>query len=709
LLAAGWGVARPLGAGHYGWTSCTIGIDAETMLKWGIPAPVGMYSATKPPPAAYYCNHPWGIEWAMVPFVWLFGHHNWTINFPAALVSGATIFLIFGLARQAWGPIPGMAAAFAFAVLPITLTYSNFHGLEIFVMFGWALFFWGHARMLATGRRRYLFASVLGVGIAGLSDWQGYIALALLLAWGLLRGFILPARFTPPVFKRRYVQWWALCVSVSFCTIALTLGFFYSAGKLTNWLSSEATRSEGGGWAAISTVLKARKSIIEATFTPWAIRLGKISLGVAFLRFLVHRRDEEAYSLASFAAAAFQYVHFKSAADVHVFWPHTFGFYFALSFAQLVATIVEGASFLLRSRRPALAELTSRSMGAVAALSVLVSLPDGMRGLVHGRATGGRFSAATRNTTDTDSIIVLQAVAKQWPADITVVGHSSMGWSRDHDWAVHRPSQVSNTIPEVRAGSEDKSPIFVLRRSGISLQDAQKVAATFHVRAYDDIWVVDRRLEPAPLDAFSLSEREPGPVEWYLYGGYEPMRRIVPDAYRTWNLRTDLGQPAVLPTDEPTTAEDLRIAHNMAVGSGDVAKRDALRGKIEALFEPSTGLEFSQGVRMVGRRRIGGVDPRFEVWFEAPGPLTCEAVFTFSATIVRRRRFSMVDWAPPVRDLTPPMASTKSWRPGFLYKTVANLFARPAVERYSGRWTCVDGGSPPVRTDGQQETELAVE
>ena len=489
-LVAGWGLARPFGTGHYGWTIATLGSDAEAMIKWKIPASVGYYLNAKPLPSAYYCDHPWGLQWIMVVFVSLFGHHDWAINLPGFVVSGITIALIFSLARQVWGPIPAVAASLGFAVLPITLAYSDFYSLEILVMLGWALFFWGHARMLATGQLRYTVASLGGVFITGIADWQGYIAMAALLAWGMIRAYVLPARWSPPFPRGRYAQWWALSVAIAVATAGMWVWFFLDAGKIAEWLGS-ATMRRGAASGTLSSVLQARRYLIDMTFTPFAIWLGKVALPIALARFFLLRRDEEAYSLSVLLAATFQYVVFKEGADIHVFWPHTFGMYFALAFAQMTATAMAGVRALGRFLPST--ETAARGVGLTVALSVVACLPDGLREMAFCRMTGGRFGG---KSSDTDSTVVLQHLEKDWPQDATVVAHSSMGWSRHHMWTVHRVNETTGALPVKGAPVDEGRPVFLFRRSGITLGDAQRLASSFKLMAYEDIWVIDRRQPP---------------------------------------------------------------------------------------------------------------------------------------------------------------------------------------------------------------------
>src|SRR5208282_1354490 len=153
--------------------------------------------------------------------------------------------------------------------------------------------------------------------------------------------------------------------------------------------------------------------------------------------------------------------------------------------------------------------------------------------------------------------------------------------------------------------------------SGMSADEQKRFVAQAHVRIYGDTWIVDQREAPAPLDAYSLNEREPNVFEWLVYGGTEPTRSIgsKPDPWLTWEWRTHLGQDAMAPTGEPRTPNELRIAHNVAIARGDEADAARWRARIEALLDRSVRSSFNPGVDLLGVRKPGGVEPKVESWF----------------------------------------------------------------------------------------------
>jgi len=685
-LAAAWGLLGPIFAGHYG-TMAGFGMAAENMLRWKIWAPVAGYVSSAPPPSLYYCHHPWGNFWITGALVALFGHHDWVLPLPAVLMSAATPPLLYGIGKQAWGKPAGAAACCGFAVLPITLGFANFHNVEVTVMFGCLLFFWGHCRLLATWRTRYLAASVCGVVVAASADWPAYLVLAVVLGWTLLRGFVLPRRWFSPISSSLYARWWVFSTCAALGLLMLWVGLFHHSGHLADWLSSASGRSGG---STLEAALARRRYWIEMSFTPLAIWLGKLALPVALLRLAVRRRDEEAYSLAMLFGATVSYVVFEQAADVHIFWPHYFGAYFALALGQLTASVgwlVEQGASLFSSRHARL--LRESTTLAIASAFFLVMLPDAASMLRYARQTGGRFNEGGHFLrSEIDAGLVMRHIAARIPAGTVLEAHHSMDSSWNEIWALRAPISPAYALPTAAASSQDHAPFFALRASSISAGDQRRLVSTFHVEAYDDIWVIDRRAPHTPLDAFVFQEREPSWWQWYFYGGTRLVREIASDPWLTWDWRTHLGQTAPPPTGEPQTLEQKRILHNVAVSAGDVAKATSLRREIDAVLAPSVdGIIPLEGLELIGTRRLDGAEPRVELWMSARGPTTTDLSFGVMSKVERPNRLSLIPADPLERAVASPMPIPSTlFRPGFLYKQTVVLMHRIGVEKYWGAW-----------------------
>jgi hypothetical protein len=510
-----------------------------------------------------------------------------------------------------------------------------------------------------------------------------------------------------------YSTWWALGVTLSVGLLALWVALFIRSDKLIDWLSAGNTRG-GGASMPLKYILETRRQWIEISFTPFVIFLGKLAAPLAALRFVVRRREEESYSLAMLAGATVSYVFFKQAADVHIFWSQYFGGYFALAFAQIVASVQDvgrAAGRWLKIERFAVGGQT-----AALALTVLfgvVMLPDALRTLRYARETGGRFNEHGHAlSSETNIIDVLRIAARRLPPfegpDLLSPG---LQWSWAYSWAIRGIGRSVSSLPTERAAASDPGSIFLARAGTLSVDQQKALVAAFHVQIYqNDVWLIDRSEPPAPLDAYTYDEREPSIWEWYFIGGTEPIRKYVPDPYSTWEWRTHLGQPAVSPSEPPRTIDQVRIAHNIAVGAGDAATRATMKKRLDDVLVPIANAAFSDGITLLGYQSIRGTEPRIVLFFQATdGRSRSDATFVVRGVIEDRARLSLIPPDTTEREVSfPNPLSTTLYREGFIYSHVVVLRKRIGAERFWGSFQSRSGGLPPTRLDHAPQTQLLV-
>jgi hypothetical protein len=398
---------------------------------------------------------------------------------------------------------------------------------------------------------------------------------------------------------------------------------------------------------------------------------------------------------------------------VHIFWPHYFAPFFALGLAQLVTTLAAGVEFAaLRFAAP-----RPHVIGAIATLAIglaptVAMADDGVKSLWVWRRTGGRYDdhgAPVRS--QIDELVPLRVVARRGsPSGATIDAHPSAGWGWEHQWCFEGNS---NTVaaPGANAPRSTTHPFWIARASGMSADEQRRYASIAHVRVYGDTWIVDQREPPAPLDAYSLNEREPNVFEWLFLYGTEPMRTIgdAPDPWLTWEWRTHLGQPAEPPSGEPRTLDEIRIAHNAAVDRGDEAAAARWRQRIDATLDHGPRASFGPSLDLLGIRAPGGVEPRVESWFQVLAPMG-DATFDVKSSVVARATLSSIPPDPTERPnmAWPPSIPTRFWRPRWIYDTYAVLNHRIGRERYSGAWRGMGPGVVPRRADGAPDTTLLV-
>jgi 4-amino-4-deoxy-L-arabinose transferase-like glycosyltransferase len=707
-LAACWELFGPMLAGHYA-SSASVGIIAENMLRWKIAGPVWEYTATKPGPEMYYCHHPFGIFWTTAVLMKLLGRHDFICRLAPVLLSVATPPLLGAIGRAVWRPAAGAIAAAAFVVLPIDLAFAQFNALEVPVIAWSLLALWGAVRLSQTGKRRFLAASAFGALAALHADWPAFILVGELLALWTVRLFVLgPRAVEPPIADmRRFAQQWALWASAAVLTAVYYLAVFQKSGKLGDFLGAGTMRSAGSE-APLAAVLASRRYWIELCFTPIAIALGKLGAVVSAVRLVALRREHEAIPLAVLVMATVQYVVFRQGADIHVFWPHYFAAYFALAMGALFATLAPGVGLLrrlvARARRLPLPAFDPRAgKDGVIALGVLM-LPvlaiarDGVPALRYARETGGRFNEkGLLIHSDGAKTAFLKWLDGRIPKDARIEMHEGFKPTWSQTWTLRRVTAIGRPAP--RPGRVAGGVFLADTRFLLDDQQAGMVEGT-HVVAVGPFWYAVPGEAPAPIDAFAIHEREPGPLEWYFVSGTEPHRDVAPDPFLTWELRAHFGQMAVPPTAEPSTFEERRIAHNVAVARGDSARAAALAAELEKEVTPLHAA-FDDGSEIVGARYHEGARSLLTLLVRAGGPTKGDVQLTVKSRVTARAPLSTTMPDPTEREVGLPLAiAPQRWRKGFLYADAVPIRKRPGTEVFRASFWSRDRSPFPRPVSG---------
>jgi hypothetical protein len=697
LGAAGWEFFGPILAGHYA-ASAGIGIAADNMLTCHLFGPALDYWPRCPLPAAYYSNHPWGIFWTTAALMQLFGRHDFVCRLAPVLLSAATPILLYQLGRAIWRPAAGAAAAAAFTVLPITLAFANFNALEVPVI-AWSLLgLCGFARLTQTGRRRYLVVSLLGTLGAVHGDWPALVLTGAMLGFGLVRAYLLRGAFGPVRNERGYAEWWTLTATLAVASTLFYLWAFHGSGKLAELVTSFDNRS-GNPAIPLPSVLESRRYWIELSFTPIAIALGKLAAIVGLLRLLVLRRELEVIPLAVLAMATVQYVLFKQGADIHVFWPHYFGAYFALAMGQLVATLAPALAWVTERLARALQRPSPAHSGIVAlgcALLPLVAIArDGVPALRYARGTGGRFNEkGLLIDSDGDKTAFLRLVRQRAPARAVISMHAGMKNTWAQNWTLRRHVVRGNDPPPNR--NQLREGVYLADTRFLPSGVQGDLAGQFHVTAVGPFWWVTGDEPAMPLDAFALAEREPPWWEWYFVSGTEPHREIVADPYLTWELRTHFGQPAEVPSLTPRTLEHKRIAHNIAVTQGDLARAAALDAEIGRELRP-VHATFHDGTQIVGATYHAGARPLLTLYLRAGAPMASERRLAVTSRVLAGAWGSTTMPDPTQREVGLPLAiPSMRWIHGFLYSDPVPIRKRPGTEEFVVRFMAEGKGSEVV-------------
>jgi Dolichyl-phosphate-mannose-protein mannosyltransferase len=697
-LAAFWELADTFSAGHYASASavCTSG---ENMWRWGILAPVPHHTLRPPLPSEYYCHHPWGIFWVTALFMKAFGHHAWACRLPAAIQSALTPPALYLAGRALWGPVAGVVAAASFAAVPIALSFSDMNALEVPVIFGTVVAVWGYARFRASYLRRFLSLGLGGLVYAVCCDWAAVIFAAVMLAAIFLSVFLL-TRFTLVADRRRIASFWGLGVALCALAVGAHLDAFQHFGQLNELLSQGNLRSTGSD-LPLRQVLVARKFWIEVSFTGLAIGLGKFALPVLGLRTLVRRSELEALPLAVFAMATVQYVAFKQGADIHVFWPHYFAEYFAFACAGLIQSALDVARCVTQTLGKSTAILPSYLGLGLGLLVPLAILPDGLRALHYGHRSGGRFNENGHPTKpDKDKVAVLEWLSARMAANTGVVLHPGMRQSLWVDWSMRRPAATVNRAPTTAAAGQDRYYVADMRFMTANEQEA--LADNFSVTALGSFLTVDRAEPKGQFRAFAVQRYEPSLLQAYWVSSSHALRRVVPSPFITWELRDRFElNPNDPPTTEPTTFEEMRIMHNVAVARGDKASEKRWLDALLAGGDQSSRRAFADGDELLGSRLERGASFVYSVYFLAAGPDASEPELEMHSVVEAAPHGSLVAKDDTVAEVGMPFAIPASrWKRGYVYASVTEVIRRIGRERWYGtfrlaREAGAHGSSPP--------------
>ena len=493
-------------------------------------------------------------------------------------------------------------------------------------------------------------------------------------------------------------------------TVLTVFAYFAYAnhiGLLDDLLGSEIKRE--GNHAPLRQVLEGRRYWIDLSFTPVAIAVGKIALPVFLFRLLVLRRPLEIFPLAILVMAVVQYVHFRNGADVHTFWPLPFAPYWSLSLGVLAHTALGLARYVV-SRIDVIVPKSTVSLGILGSMGILplIMLPDGIRCLRYAHTTEGRFNDRGRRIfQDVDKSQACEWMAHQMEASTRVLTDTSLHSTWGVDWALHRPTIGVDGPPSRTAQGPDRYLIADL--AFMKPAEQGRMAKEFHFVAVGQFVLVDRIAPYSPADGYLLESREPTPLEWYLNSDSDPIRTVRADPWYTWELRAQFEQtPNPPPAGEPSTLEEIRIAHNIAVADGDSARADHYLAELATRIDSQAATKFTDGTLLLGEIYTGGVAPVLRVFFQAAGPAdTDDRQFDIQSVIVKAPLLSLVRADNKVRAVGMPLAiPPRLWKAGFIYVDRTEIRQRPGVEYFTGFFTGGQEATRPKAVDGQREIPL---
>jgi 4-amino-4-deoxy-L-arabinose transferase-like glycosyltransferase len=103
--------------------------------------------------------------WIETLSAYLFGFNGFSLALPNALAGVLSIFVIYKLVRQPFGPWAGLASAAVLAVMPVAIATERNNTIDGMLVFVLLLAAWAFLQSVYTGKARWLFLGVLLVGL----------------------------------------------------------------------------------------------------------------------------------------------------------------------------------------------------------------------------------------------------------------------------------------------------------------------------------------------------------------------------------------------------------------------------------------------------------------------------------------------------------------------------------------------------------------
>jgi hypothetical protein len=703
--ASAWEAFGPLECGHF----CAldyVGISAENMLKWRVFGVVLNYTAGQPTPDIYYAHHPYGPILTGVVAQALFGHGSFAIHAPAIFYAAFVPPLLYGLARAAWGYFAAAVATVVFVLVPIDLAFAKSGMYELTTIFSGLIFTWGTVRLWQTWKTRYLVAAVLGAILVCHADWIGAALTGFVCAFAFVRAYVLPRRWIGHIQERKHAQWFVYTVAATLGTVLFYAVLFAKFGKIADLFGSYELRSAGAS-QPVSAVFSPRRWMwIQWTLPVMTLWAMAVAVPLALARTIVVGAAE-IFLPVWFASACLYYFLFKQGADVHIFWPQMFGVAVALSCGCLTAqatALGERVCAAVSAARRAKVRLGLSAAGGVAlGLYVIVLGRMGLAQMKQSHLTSGQFDEGGNFITSYRNAAVFADWAMRGlPPSDNLVLHSSFAPAPSVEYTAQRVVHLTNEMTATGPNDPDRYELAFVGQ--LPVGEMRSWAANFTPEIAGPFWKIDRARPHEPLVAYRYVERLPTWWEAFFVTGTDAIRTIGPiDPFATWEWRSSLNvTPNPPPSSAPSSFEEIRVAHNVALEGQDVGGARGLRDRLEDQLTERKETQWSGDVRLLGYRMEKGTAPIVTLLWEAgPHFVPFDGEFRVRSRIIRPPPL----WASTTdfyeKEVAPKEALRPAlWKPGFLYSQRFVVLHRIGEESYKGFFTGADRKSVPRPPSG---------
>lgn len=116
--------------------------------------------------------------WIQAASAWVFGFSDWSVLLPQAIACILSVALLYHLVSRTFGSYAGLIAALVMTVTPIVIPTSRNNTTDMLVVLAVLVGTYFVLRAAETGRRRWLFGSMIAVGLGfNIKMMQAYLVL----------------------------------------------------------------------------------------------------------------------------------------------------------------------------------------------------------------------------------------------------------------------------------------------------------------------------------------------------------------------------------------------------------------------------------------------------------------------------------------------------------------------------------------------------
>lgn len=242
VLYSSFGIAGPYLWGHFGYHGATYVLRARMTLRFHLLTPATWPGFVVPPlPQSFYFHHPIGYHHLLVPFLWLFGDHEWVARAVAAGGGLLCLGALYALTKRHFGAPAGLLATAVYVGLPIVGSFSTLSDPMLLAMACCLVTADAYVQYLREPTRRWLWQGCAGLVLGGLLMWESYFQAFFLGAHALVLIFV-GRRLRPVVTRRTPIVWFVATFFASSLTMAFHFLLMWKKGAFADFLTSYQSR-----------------------------------------------------------------------------------------------------------------------------------------------------------------------------------------------------------------------------------------------------------------------------------------------------------------------------------------------------------------------------------------------------------------------------------------------------------------------------------